>query len=220
MKLRSAPFQNYSLPLFDTDEAIAAAAAAEAAAKAATKRPDLPPSKHDGDLPKQDTFDRAYVEELRSENKTWRSKMVSERTAREAAEKERDDAKKAADTAKKDADTEANGKVTEAEKRANDRVIRAELKVAAQKAGMIDLDVLKLVDLSSIKLTEAGEVEGAEALMTKLKEDKPHFFGTPAKGSSNPEKPPKPEDGTPKKAKDMTEEERAAFLKEHKKKTG
>ena len=30
---------------------------------------------------------------------------------------------------------------------------------------MIDLDGLKLADLSSVKLTEAGEVEGAEALM-------------------------------------------------------
>jgi hypothetical protein len=181
------------------------------------KAPELPPSKHDGDLPKQETFDRAYVEELRSENKTWRGKMVSERTARETAERERDEAKAAAKTAKESADAEATGKITEAEKRANERVIRAELKVAAQKAGMVDLDGLKLADLSTVKLKDDGEVEGADELMVKLKESKPYLFGS-AKGSSNPELPPKPGDTVPKKAKDMTEAEREAFLKDHKKK--
>jgi hypothetical protein len=220
MKLRSAPFQNYLLPVFDGPNDPPPGDPPPPPPPPPPKRPELPPSKHDADLPKQETFDRPYVEELRSENKTWRGKMVAEREQRVAAEKERDDARAAAEAAKKAAETEATTKVTAAEQRANERVIRAELKVAAQKAGMIDLDVLKLVDLTSVKLTEAGEVEGADALMTKLKEDKPHFFGNPVKGSSNPNPPPNPGDKNPKMAKDMTQAERDAFLKEHKKKFG
>src|SRR5579859_1417795 len=92
---------------------------------------ELPPSKHDDALPAaQQTFPREYVEELRNENKTWRGKTVSERTAREAAEAKIAAAEAAAKTAKEAAEAEANGKITEAEKRANERVKMAELKTA------------------------------------------------------------------------------------------
>jgi len=111
-------------------------------------------------------------------------------------------------------------KTTAAEQRANERVIRAELKVAAQKAGMIDLDGLKLADVSKVTLEADGTVKGADELMTALKEAKPYLFGNATKGSSNPNPPPPPGDTQPKKAKDMTEAERAAFLQEHKRKFG
>ena len=181
----------------------------------------MPPSKFDSELPKVETFDRAYVEELRSENKTWRSKMVAERSQREAAEREATDAKAAAVAAKTAAETEATTKITAAEQRTNERVIRAELKVAAQKAGMIDLDGLKLADVSKVTLEDDGvTVKGADELMVALKESKPYLFGTPNKGTSNTNPPPPPGDTQPKKAKDMTPDERAAYLQEHKKKFG
>lgn len=184
------------------------------------KKPDLPPSKFDSEPPKVETFGREYVEELRGENKTWRGKLVAERQQREATEKERDDAIAAAKAAKEAAEREVTEKTTAAEQRANERVIRAELKVAAQKAGMIDLDGLKLADISKVTLEADGTVKGADELMTALKEAKPYLFGQVTKGTSSPNPPPTPGDNQPKLAKDMTEAERAAFLAEHKRKFG
>jgi hypothetical protein len=60
---------------------------------------------------------------------------------------------------------------------ADARVIRAELKAEALRAGMVDLDGLKLVDLSTAKLNEQGEVDGGAALMAQLKREKPWLFG-------------------------------------------
>jgi len=79
----------------------------------------------------------------------------------------------------------------------NERVIRARLEVAAQKAGIIDLDALALADMSKVTLEANGEVKGAEELMIALKEAKPYLFQQ-------------------KKAKDMTPAEREAWWKEHK----
>jgi len=88
-------------------------------------------------------------------------------------------------------------------------VIRAELKAAALKAGMVDLDGLKLADLSNVKLNDAGEVEGADTLMEELKKSKPYLFGS-TQNSSNPGTPPNPKPPTAKKATEMTPAEYAA----------
>lgn len=141
-----------------------------------------------------ETFTREYVTELREENKSWRHKHSESETARKTAE-----------DAAKNADTASQGKIKEAQTAADQRVIRAELKAAAVEAGMVDLDVLKLVDLSKVKLNEAGEVEGAKELMDGLKKSKPHFFGPPSTSSSH--KAPPKDDQKAKKATDMTPEE-------------
>jgi hypothetical protein len=44
------------------------------------------------------------------------------------------------------------------------------LKVAAQKAGMIDLDGLKLADMSKVTLEDNGTVKGVDELIAALKE--------------------------------------------------
>ena len=56
------------------------------------------------------------------------------------------------------------------------RLAQAELKLHAIRAGMIDLDGLKLVDPSRVKLTENGEIESADRLMAELRRDKPWLF--------------------------------------------
>lgn len=56
------------------------------------------------------------------------------------------------------------------------RLIHAELKAEALRAGMLDLDGLKLLDLSAAKLTTTGEVEGAAALMARMRQEKPWLF--------------------------------------------
>lgn len=149
-------------------------------------------------------FSREYVKELREENKGWRLKA-------QQLEKERDDHKTAAEKAAQDAE----GKIKEAHTAAEQRVIRAELKAEALKAGMVDLDGLKLADLSKIKINDVGEVEGATELMEELKKAKPYLFGT-TQNSSTPGTPPNPKPPTAKKATDMTAEEYAAARKQFK----
>lgn len=151
---------------------------------------------------KGETFSREYVKELREENKGWRLKATQ-------LEKERDDHKTAAEKAAQDAD----GRVKEANTAAEQRVIRAELKAEALKAGMVDLDGLKLADLSKIKINDAGEVEGASELMEELKKAKPYLFGT-TQNSSTPGTPPNPKPPAAKKATEMTDEEYAAARKQ------
>ena len=56
------------------------------------------------------------------------------------------------------------------------RLAQAELKLHAVRAGMIDLDGLKLVDTARIKLNDRGEVDGADRLMAELRRDKPWLF--------------------------------------------
>ena len=51
--------------------------------------------------------------------------------------------------------------LTEIERVTQVRLIHAELKAEAVRAGMIDLDGLKLIDFSEAKLNERGEVDGA-----------------------------------------------------------
>jgi hypothetical protein len=85
------------------------------------------------------------------------------------------------------------------------RIIRAELKAEAVKAGMIDLDGLKLIDFDAVKLNDQDGVEGAGALMTKLKRDKPWLFA--ARSSSSRAGVPEAEPPRPKRATDMTADE-------------
>ena len=141
------------------------------------------------------TFSHDYVRELREENKGLR-------LAKQAAERERDGLRGAAETAKAEADR---------------RVIRAELKAHAIRAGIIDPDALKLLDISAVRLGDGGEVEGADELLEKFKEAKPHFFAaaptppTSSTTSSTARTPPaKPASG--KKASEMTNQEFAAAM--------
>lgn len=147
------------------------------------------------------TFSLDYVRELREENKGYRLKLdetrkeadgikaAAERTVAEAkitADKAIADAKSLADAA----GAEATTKATTAEQRANERVIRAELRTEAIKLGMIDLDGLKLADLSVVKLDDDGNVVGAPEMLAALKVAKPYLFAAPSAHSSQIAAPP------------------------------
>ena len=95
--------------------------------------------------------------------------------------------------------------LAETEERAKARIVHAELKAEAVRAGMIDLDGLKLLDPSGIGLTEAGEVEGAAALMAKLRDAKPWLFG--GQSSSSRAAAPPAQKPRQKLATEMTAEE-------------
>lgn len=152
-----------------------------------------------------EVFSREYVHELREENKSWRTKHQEEAAARKTAEDATAAASQAATDAKTAAETAAEAKIKEANTAAEQRIIRAELKAVAVKAGMVDLDGLKLADLTKVTLNKDGEVEGAEALMEALKKAKPYLFG--AQSTSSTRTPPDPTKTEPKNAKDMTKEE-------------
>ena len=152
--------------------------------------------------PQPQSFSAEYVRELREESKGYRLK------AQETEQKAQEALKKATD-----AETAANAKIAEATSAADKRVIRAELKAEALKAGMIDLDGLQLADLSAVKLNDKGEVEGGAAAIEALKKAKPYLFG--ATSTSTPGNPPKPAPAGGKSVLDMTPEEYRA----HKQKT-
>ena len=57
------------------------------------------------------------------------------------------------------------------------RVVRAELKAEAVRAGIVDLDGLKLLDLKNVQLTSEGELANAAELMAQLRRAKPWLFG-------------------------------------------
>jgi len=109
-------------------------------------------------------------------------------------------------------------RLTELQRDTEARVIKAELKVEAVRAGMVDLDGLKLIDLSSLKLNNQGEVDGASQLMAQLRRTKPWLFGgafTSSSASAPPAQPPRQ-----KLATEMTDDEyreaRAALLRRQK----
>jgi hypothetical protein len=79
---------------------------------------------------------------------------------------------------------ELERRLAEVETQARDRIVRAELKAAAVRAGMVDLDGIKLLDADAIKLNAAGEIEGAAALMRELRRAKPWLFGGSSSSST------------------------------------
>ena len=107
-------------------------------------------------------------------------------------------------------------KLSELRQQSDTRLIRAEMKAEAIRAGMIDLDGLRLLDLASVKLNELGEVEDAPGVMSRFKKAKPWLFG--ALSSSNPSSAPLAQPPRQKHATEMTNAEyvaaRAALLKQ------
>jgi hypothetical protein len=95
------------------------------------------------------------------------------------------------------------------------RIIKSELKAEALRAGMIDLDGLKLMDISTLSLADDGSVAGAAVAIEKFKRQKPWLFG--GSFSSNPGGPPPAGPVRPKLATEMNDMEykiaRATILK-------
>lgn len=95
------------------------------------------------------------------------------------------------------------------------RLLRASLRTAALQAGMIDLDGLRLLDLSAAALDPDGEIADGAALMASFRRQKPWLFSN-GSSSSTADFPPAPPPRV-KLATEMTNEEyraaRAAILK-------
>jgi len=96
------------------------------------------------------------------------------------------------------------------------KLARAELKAEAVRAGMIDLDGLRLIDAASIRLNQNGEIEDAASLLARMKREKPWLFGAGA-SSSAAANPPRPEPPRTRHANELSHEEwlsaRAALIR-------
>jgi hypothetical protein len=106
-------------------------------------------------------------------------------------------------------------RMAETEREARARVTRAELKVEAIRAGIIDLDCLQLLDVHDVNVTPDGELTNGAELIAQLKRNKPWLFNVPSSSSganAPPAQPPRQ-----KLATEMTDDEyraaRAALLK-------
>ena len=86
-----------------------------------------------------------------------------------------------------------------------ERLLRAELKAHALRAGMVDLDGLKLLDTSRLVLNERDEVVGAGELMAEARRAKPWLFG--GTSSSSAAAAPPAQAPKAKLATDMSETE-------------
>ena len=88
-------------------------------------------------------------------------------------------------------------------------LLRASLRAEASRAGMVDLDGLKLIDGGELALDDNGEVVGGAALMMSLKRAKPWLFGLSGgiASSSSAATAPPAQAPKPRRAADMTHDE-------------
>lgn len=142
------------------------------------------------------TYTADYVHGVREEAKSHRLRAVEAEGKLAAAEKALQDATNAATTAATAANT---------------RLINAELRGAARVEGIVDLDALRLLDISAITLSDQGEVVIPEGFWAKAREAKPWMFGTatpPAPvvpgTTGNPARPPAPAAPGTKHVRDMS----------------
>lgn len=94
-------------------------------------------------------------------------------------------------------------------------LVRAELRTEAVRAGMVDLDGLKLIDTATLAFNKDGELADAGGVMRTLMRDKPWLFGSASTSSSAT--PPSSAPPRLKRATEMTDDEyraaRAALLR-------
>lgn len=135
------------------------------------------------------TYSSDYVKSLRNESATYRQKAKDLQTKAEEAEK------RAIDLTDSLKVTQAESQKTLSEtKRLNDviekRFINEALKNAALTEGLVDMDAFKMVDVSKIKVTDNGEVEGIKELIADLKKDKSYLFKEVNTSNKNVGAPP------------------------------
>lgn len=106
--------------------------------------------------------------------------------------------------------------LAEVERETRERVARAELKVEAVRAGIVDLDGLKLLDFKSVEFSHDGNLINGAHMIAQLRQAKPWLFS--AVSSSSSASPPPAQAPRLKLATEMTDDEyrvaRAAIVKQ------
>jgi len=97
------------------------------------------------------------------------------------------------------------------------RLVAADLRIEAVRAGIVDLDGLKLIDISDARLDENDKVVGGRKIIDDLRKNKPWLF--PGVSSSSPASVPASQPVRQKTALQMSDEEyavaKAAITKRH-----
>jgi len=141
----------------------------------------------------------------RIENKKLRDKLEeAEAKLAAASDGSGKDAEKAEKKAAKDVDIL---------REVNKRYIRAELKAEALKAGLKDVDALKMFDTSGIEIDDNGDVVGVAELIEEMKTTKSWAFETTANDTTSDKKTPGKSSPSSRSALDMTDEEFEASSK-------
>lgn len=129
--------------------------------------------------------------ELRRENEKLR-KTLDETSAAKAEElsNQKLEALRASteETAQKNAEKLVETRLAAIEEASKARLVKAELKGAAQRAGVVDFDdlyeILKKQDLAKVEFGDDGEVTNAGDIIAQLKEKKAHLFSGVSTASS------------------------------------
>jgi hypothetical protein len=87
------------------------------------------------------------------------------------------------------------------------RLLAANLRTEAVHAGMVDLDGLKLIDLSAVRLDGEDRIVNGRRIMEDLRRSKPWLFA--GRSSSNAIAAPESQPARQKTALEMTDEEYA-----------
>lgn len=88
------------------------------------------------------------------------------------------------------------------------RLLQANLRTEAVRAGMIDLDGLRMIDPTTVKLDKDGSIVDGKDLMLRLQKKKPWLFGSMSSSSIVP--PPSSTPVRQKSAMEMSDEEYAS----------
>ncbi len=107
---------------------------------------------------------------------------------------------------------ELEDRLAKLEAETHSRIVHAELKAEALRAGMVDLDGLKLLDLDKVELDASGTIKAAGQLMRDLRRSKPWLFG--GENSSSPATAPATQPAKAKYATEMAEAEWRAAREE------
>lgn len=119
----------------------------------------------------RENLDNHYEEIKRLRNEIKRRRLEVE-DVKELAQKAFDHAEK------------ASKESTQLKKTYEQRLIDAELKIAADEFGLQDFDAFKMADLSGVKVNEKGEITGIKEVVETLKTSKPYLFKTDTTTSS------------------------------------
>lgn len=188
-----------------------ASAPAPAPAPAPQPAPAPAPAARDYDPPRGGRTLEQVERELADTRAEAAARRVDARTAREEADRAKEEAARVR--------TEADERVTAAqtaERQVTDRLrgrtINAELRAVAAEEGLVDLDLLPLVDRANISVDDEGNVTGVAEAVQAFKTAKPTYFRTleqppvpPRQTSTGPRAPaPPPAPGGPQPLPDVT----------------
>lgn len=124
----------------------------------------------------------SLIHELREEAKNFRLKNKATKSEFDLYKNETEEKIKALIVEKEKLTSEIN-KLNTYER----KIVESELKTQAVLAGIKDVDLIRLIDISELKLSEDGKVD-SEALsnaVSSLKESKPFLFGDEKKSSTS-----------------------------------